>query len=312
MFGLSYEIKLNGNPWVAWVSDNQYSYSVPQMICELMSALFKNKWIFAGAIDSGKNQNSLNALYFYHDPNFINEHDLINTSFFALTLNKSDRIRFHTANEELIATVANDKYGIQGLWTNGIQEKRSNNGAIEFKLKGNPWLSSGDEAVESRRLLSNLFNLLSRTGWHLYAVCDLSKKVTNKSTFIFHSKPVEPKSLVNFCLSLNEEDKIRVIDGNIAVVDDVKLAIQQGWPRGIQNESDYYKSFQIKLSGCPFSSHGSDHIYACVMMTLILNNVERRGFRLLCSADVSGKYHTNSDNNSDTYPVDLHSWFFEN
>ena len=107
-------------------------------------------------------------------------------------------------------------------------------------LRGNPWYADGYETVESRRLLNNIFNLLKRYGWYLYGTCDLTKHLSNKSTFFFRSTPVEPKHLVNFCVSLNETDKIRLIDHTHGLEQQVRMAIQQAWPKGIQKELDYF------------------------------------------------------------------------
>ncbi|CAF0775027.1 unnamed protein product [Brachionus calyciflorus] len=309
MFDKSYEIKLYGNPWTDWSRDSSESFDIPILILELMRNLFRNGWEFLGAIDSGKRQTSLNALYFRYAPDEINKNDIENTRFFAMSLNKSDRVRLHRADEDLKSLLTNPNYGMQSLWQKGIQNQKIVNNAYEFKLSGNPWDSSGDEAVESRRLLNDLFNLFSRYGWSLYGTCDLTKSETNKSTFFFRTKPIEPKHLVNFCVSLNETDKIRLIGGNPSLTQEVKEAILQGWQKGIQEESNYYGSDQIKLRGYPFSTTGADKVYTCVMMTLILNNLEKKGFKLLCSADVSQKYYSDDNNR---YPVDLHSWFFEN
>lgn len=308
-FGMSYEIKLHGYPWTDWARDSTESFAIPIMMCEIMSNLFRNGWVFAAAIDTGKSQQSLNALYFRYAPETISESELKNTNFFALSLNKSDRLRLHRATPDLVSIMTSASYGVPSLWLAGIQEQCLINNALEFKLKGNPWLSNQYEAVESRRLISNIFNLLSRYGWNLYATCDLTKHMSNKSTFFFRTKPIEPKSIRNFCVSLNESDKMRLIDSDSSLVEQVRMAICEGWDRGIHNESDYYSSHQFKLRGFPFASYGSDHIYACVMMTFVLNAIEMKGFRLLCSADVSGKYVSN-DNNHHT--LDLHSWFFQN
>ncbi|RNA03332.1 hypothetical protein BpHYR1_033351 [Brachionus plicatilis] len=309
MFALSYEIKLNGNPWTDWSRDSSDAYNIPILVLEIMRNLFYNGWLFVAAIDSGKRQSSLNALYFRYAPDQITKMDMENTRFFSLTLNKSDRIRLHQSDQDLNALVSNQSYGIHSLWPKGIQKESMINHALEFKLSGNPWDSHASEAVESRLLLNNLFNLFARYGWTLYATCDLTKDLSNKSTFFFRTKPIEPKNLVNFCLSLNESDKIRLINGDSGLGSDVKEAVLNGWHKGIQKESDYFGSYQIKLNGYPFSTFGSDKVYTCAMMTLILSNLERRGFKLLCSADVSQKYYSDKNNH---YPVDLHTWFFEN
>lgn len=311
MLGLSLELKLKGTPWNAWSNDSIEGFSIPLMMCEIMSNLYKAGWIFSGAIDTGKTQYSLNALYFKYAPGEIKKEDLDNTSFFALSLNKSDRVRLHRSTNDLEQIMTNPNWGMPQLWPRGIQETTTIHNALDFKLKGNPWLSNESEAVDSRRLLSNIFNLLSRYGWSLYATCDLTKNLSNKSTFFFRSKPIEPKTLVNFCVSLNESDRIRLIEhnNNEALIDQARQAILQGWPKGIQKDSDYFNSWQFKLVGWPFSSFdsSSDNVYATVMMLYILSNIEKMGYRLLCSADVSGKYVSNKN---ESHAVDLHSWFF--
>ncbi len=312
VFDKSYEFKLKGNPWMAWSENSSDSINSPALICQIMSSLFKNQWKFISAIDTGKNQTSLNALYFYYETEKVDHNELMNTSFFALSLNKSDRIRVHSATNELISLFSNESYGVPNLWKAGIQKTTLiNSSTLEFKLKGNPWLNYGAEAVESKKFLNNILNLLSRSGFRLYGVCDLTKHVSNKSTFIFRSKPVEPRTFFNFCVSLNEYDKIRIIDSDPSIVDQVRLAVQQGWPKGIQKESDYKGSFQLKLNGYPFQCLGEDKIHACVLMMLVLKYIEQKGFKFLCNADVSGKYHTDSESHQ-SYSVDLDACFFEN
>ena len=63
------------------------------------------------------------------------------------------------------------------------------------------------------------------------------------------------------CISLNESDKIRVIDGTQNHVNAVFLAIQGSWPEGFQEQSFYSLSHQFKLRGYPFSVFFSNRLY---------------------------------------------------
>jgi len=301
-FGLAYELKLNGYPWYNAQNDSTESFFTPNMMCNIMNNLYKKGWIFINAIDSGKGQHSLNALYFMYS----NEIDL-NSNFFTLTLNHSDRLRFHHISNDLDTIISNN---ITNLWPAGLQKKQIiHNNIIEFKLKGYPWQSNGFEAVTSRKLINDLFNLLTYSGWSLYATCDLCKQVNNKSTFFFRSNVIKSSSTNNFCVSLNEYNKIRLINSNYNLNQQVKTAIMQNWPPGMHKESDYCDSAQFELNGHPFTSFGSNYqVYVCVLMLNILNTVELNGLKLLCSADVSGKYYS-GDNNS--HSTDLHTWFFQ-
>ena len=243
MFGLAYELKLNGYPWFNAQNDSTETFYAPNMVCDIMNNLYKNGWVFINAIDSGKGQHSLNALYFMQ----TNQIDL-NSAFFTLTLNHSDRLRFHRISNDLDAVISNK---MASLWPTGVQSKQIMiNNIIDYKLKGNPWQKNGSEAVTSRRLINDLFNLLARSGWNLYATCDLSKQVNNKSTFYFRSNVI--KSSANVCVSLNEYNKIRLINSNYNLIQQVKATIFQNWAPGIYKESDYFGLYQFELNGYPF------------------------------------------------------------
>jgi hypothetical protein len=301
IFGLSYELKLNGYPWYKAQNDSTESFFTPNMMCNILNNLYKNGWIFINAIDSSNSEQSLNALYFMYS----NEIDL-NSNFFTLTLNHSDQLRFHHISNDLNTIISKN---IESLWPAGIKnENLKENNTIEYTLKGNPWKSNGFEAVTSRKLINDLLNLLAYAGWNLYATCDLCKRVDSKSTFFFRSNLI--KSSSNVCVSLNECNKIRLINSNYSLIQQVKNVIWQNWQPGISKESDYCGSKQFELNGNPFSSSSKENkIYVTVLMLNILNSIESNGLKLLCSADVSGKYY--SDEN-ESYSADLHSFFFQN
>ena len=305
-FGQGFEFKLKGNPWSDTEYDGQEAFLKPVMISELLSALFANGWLFIGAIDSEKRTHSLNALYFRFLPQEISEHDKFYSKFFSISLNKSDRIRLHRASPDLVSTFI----GLMPtLWPQGIQNQSSIYNAYEFKLKGNPWVANDMETVESRRLLNDIFRYLASNGVALYATCELTKHLGNKTTFFFRTKSDSTKPLNQFCLSLNESDKLRMIRGDPNIANAIRQGIMSAWPSGIQLESNYYDALQFKLNGYPFQTNsGTNQVHACVMILKILENLKNNGFTILCSADVSGKYH--SDKNS-CYSIDLHSFFFE-
>ena len=305
-FGQGYEFKLRGNPWYDMEKDAEEAFLKPVLISELLSALFANGWLFMGAIDSEKSSTSLNALYFRYAPQEISEYDKFYSKFFSISLNKSDRIRLHRASPDLVSTFI----GLMPtLWPLGIQNQSSIHNAYEFKLKGNPWFANDMETVESRRLLNDIFSYLASNGIALYATCELTKHLSNKTTFFFRTKSDLTKPLNQFCLSLNESDKLRMIRGDPNIASAIRQAIMSAWSDGIQNESNYYESLQFKLNGYPFQTiSGTNQVHACVMILNILENLKHCGYSILCSADVSGKYH--QDKNS-SYSIDLHSFFFE-
>jgi hypothetical protein len=299
-----WQFKLNGNPWLR-SANNDETYISAFMINTLIQTLYNHGWVFIGSIKSGQRQFDLNSLYFRFDSNLLQslKSEPNPSRFFSLTLNKNDRIRLINAPNDLIALV---RTAINEAWSRGVQEEFNVIAGYEFKLKGKPWWCNGDETVFSRRLVSNILRLMRQYNWSLYATCELSTQLDSKSGFFFRFDPTRLNSRP-LCISLNESDKIRVIDGTQNHINAVLNAIQSSWPEGIQKVSSYSLSHQFKLRGYPFSGDFSNSLYTAVAVMFIISNLQTQGATFLCSASVSGKYVT-EDHNS--YPMDLSSLFF--
>jgi hypothetical protein len=282
-----WEFKLNGNPWVGRMMINDETYISAFMINALLQALYNHGWVFIGSIKSGQCQFDLNSLYFRFDSNLLQSlnSETNSSRFFSLTLNQNDRIRLINAPNDLIALV---RTAINEAWPKGVQEELNVIAGYEFKLKGNPWWCDGEETVFCRCLVENILRLMRQYNWSLYATCKLSAQFELKSAFFFRFDP----TLLNnrpLCISFNEYDKIRVIDGTQNHVNAVWNAIQSSWPEGIQEQSLYGLSHQFKLRWQPFGNHFSNPLYPAVVVMFIISNLQTQGARFLCSATVSGR-----------------------
>jgi hypothetical protein len=60
------------------------------------------------------------------------------------------------------------------------------------------------------------------------------------------------------CLSLHEEDKIRVMNLPRELVDQLHLVIQSRWRKGIQSEGPFAISYEFRLHGKPWSLSSSE------------------------------------------------------
>ena len=89
--------------------------------------------------------------------------------------------------------------------------------------------------------------MLLAKGWCVSRSLDISRRLNDKAVFILKSCP--PANLFHCCLSLNETDKMRIINAQPGVVDMVRQAIQNTWSYGISKEANYYNSHEIKLNG---------------------------------------------------------------
>jgi len=81
---------------------------------------------------------------------------------FTISLNKHDTLRLIGIPDSLVPVIHDT---IQTCWLRGIQEESRYFDSWQFKLRGNPWWASGQEAVDSRYLILKLIECLQAYGW---------------------------------------------------------------------------------------------------------------------------------------------------
>lgn len=110
--------------------------------------------------------------------------------------------------------------------------------------------------------------------------------------------PAQLEGIKVCSISFNLTDRIRLIGLSADVIDLMRDAITRSWGR-IQNESDYYGTFEFKLVGNPWRGQGNDAVPSRRLLAAILTTMARLGWNLLQAADVSKK------------PYDKDTLFFE-
>ena len=198
-------IKLKGYPWQPDGEDTVHSRVVLQTI---IGDLLQKQWKLYG---NSNLKSAANTLFFEHDPNIPLGQP--SPSQFTISLNSHDLIRVISGPESLVSAVRST---IQSFWLKGIQKESRYAESWEFKLKGNPWWASGDEAVESRFLILKLMETLQAYGWSPVTGIDSSRKLSDKSSLLFRQS--QPRQSPFFCLSLNETDKLRLINASEDVI----------------------------------------------------------------------------------------------
>ncbi len=218
----------------------------------------------------------------------------------SISLNMTDRIRLIGLPVDVINEI---KRAIIISWGE-IQEEGEYHTSFEFKLKGDPWIGEGNDAVYSRRLLTAMLKTMAQFGWNLIQAADVSKKQGDTDTLFFEKGIPDPDAEL-FAISFNMGDKIRIIDAPSFDVC-VKDAIRSQWPGGIQHRRDYCGSIEYKLSGYPWEARGSETVHSRMLLCQIIANVRAKGYKLYGSVDISiGSCNGDSSGHSD-----LESWVF--
>lgn len=289
-----YEVKLKGYPWQD--RNTEEGVCARKLLLEIISQFEQSQFKFYGTANM---KGTADCMFFKYDA-------ATNTSnYMMISLNRNDRMRLINCPQNIMESTKNL---IGQYWPHGLQGQSQLSGVVwEYKLKGYPWWADGHDAVSSRLFITLMIQNYLSIGWCLVTSLDVSRRVSDKSVFVF--KSCQPTSLPHFCISLNETDKIRLINAPKDMPDLMRQLILNTWSRGIQEEKQYFESYQFKLNGSPWISYdyGNEYLQARCMMTVLLSNLMERGWRVVTSADVSAKYH--HEENGPDYPLDLHSWF---
>lgn len=103
------------------------------------------------------------------------------------------------------------------------------------------------------------------------------------------------------CLSLHEEDKIRVMNLPRELVDPLHLVIQSRWRKGIQSEGLFGISYEFRLHGKPWSLSSWEDVEdeesinnARGLVAHILCFLLQHGWALVATTNIVGQYITSS------------------
>lgn len=225
--------------------------------------------------------------------------------FLTISLNRNGRLRFIHVQNHIVAALEET---VRQTWNHGVEEVRDDRPqCYELVLKGNPWWTSGVEAVEARLLIVKIMEKLSQFGYSVLTGLDISPKSNDKSLFLFQrGTPFQSRFM---CLSLHDVNIIRIINAPPNVTSIGKEIINT-WLLGIQEEicvSDIV-SYEATLNGYPWNSIWNEGIHARALLLKLLNAFTSMGWRLACTADVRAMYESND--NGAGFPIDVHSWYF--
>jgi len=240
------------------------------------------------------------SLLFVYDP----DHLTSASDLAMLSLNRSDRVRLINFDPELIQAIRNV---VLNFHQTKEPETRNYYGAYEFKLKGYPFSSTGNESVAARQLVCKLLEAYRDQGWECTAALDLSRKTTDKSCFLF--RRAESAVVKVSCMALSDADRLRLLDFPPSTSAALAANVAKCYLPGVEGESSVDASrLELDLHGSPWTQSSAFSLHARSMLCRLLGEAAKRGWRLTASADVCSQF-VHQENGTD-YHMDVHSWFF--
>jgi len=184
---------------------------------------------------------------------------------------------------------------VRSMWGLQNRELREEGGSIttELKLQGTPWYlggwftGAGEEGVRLRQLLMEMIRIMRKYNYAI--VANISTKGTTDSIFFQQSKTMYGSPEDMFILSLNNNDKIRLITAPDYVHSLVGDVIKRNWSQGVQREGNYCGSHEFKLSGNPWWATGEETVESRYLVGVLLAKLKEAGWEVGATLDVARK-----------------------
>ena len=277
--GISVEGSRCGSGWsFKLCSDPLVLEQAQWMVCEILQKLYGSGWKIIVSSDLGRVRDE-STLFFKRCPS-----ESSTVPFLCVGLTNSDKLEIVNLPSQLVEPI---KEAIRSSWTLGIQNETSTNDMLEVKLRGNPWRATEQESIMAKVLLQNIIATLRRYQWVYY--CNVNLKSTADSLFFRYDSNTPPGQSVPFCtISLDQLDRLRVINAPETIVAMIRKVIETTWLRGgIQAERDYHGSWEFKLSGTPWHSTSEESAMARYLVLKILEAMLEQGWHNIAGINIS-------------------------
>ncbi|XP_063714581.1 uncharacterized protein LOC134842251 [Symsagittifera roscoffensis] len=222
----------------------------------------------------------LSAWFFYKSPCNV----ATDIEFCAIDLWGWDKLKLFSCPPEINDAI---KYVVAENWK-GIQRAEYEEECFTIKMKGYPWQSpSGEDGVKNRLLIMKIMQSMGQYGWTLYsatnvdAATDVLFFCRKKNLYI---SPAFTQSI--FAISLNRNDRLRLMNADGAVQDIIQGVIRSFWPE-IQNEGDHYGSYEFKLKGTPWWARGESAMPSVTLLCQLFTALRRSGWKAIMNLDIS-------------------------
>ena len=269
-------IKLGGTPFVK--ADRDTSIQLRQMIGKILEKLAAVGWKVTQTAQIGRKFEQSSIFLRKGEPEFAT------VPYIGLGLSSNDSLVFVNLPVNLEQPL---REAIQVAWRLGHQEWTYNDGVLKVKLRGTPWKSSDEQAVQSKIVIQDIIATLRRHQWAF--VCNVNTKSTTDSFFFKFEPSIVPGEASEFCtISLNRDDRLRLIKVKEDVISRIRQVIETVWaPDKIQKEKEWYGSWEFKLAGIPWHSSSDHSIKARYLIIKVLEAMREKGWHAIAAINMS-------------------------
>ena len=163
-----------------------------------------------------------------------------------------------------------------------IQREEEKYGSWEFKLSGNPWCCSGDQAIQSRQLISRISETMLAHGWALTTAIDITRSLNDKSVLLYARAQ---NYTTNFaCIALSDIHRVRLLDFSPSHTQQLREVLERVYLPGVKDQGQRDNTcYEIDLNGPPWTQNSSFNLHARYILYLLFRNKQILSPDPLCS-----------------------------
>lgn len=299
----------HGNPWIAEGKNTVYARWI---VLEMLKHMADFGWMACTPVKVTSSDTDLDTLIFQRSKR--QQVSSRPVEMVCVSLHRLDTFRL-IGIKDGDATVAALRNAITGSWSAGLKTVGKYDVSTEYIVNGHPWLARKSvETIASRRLMCRVLESMQNIGWRVYAALDLSKKLTDKSSFYFIRDEKVTSETIG-CISLTDANKVQLTDLPQKTVETIMHLAQSGRFGALTEPPQRYdeRTASFKLRGTPWDYHRKsiDIMSVSCLVQRIIQITMDGGGRFLCSADLSARtYTTGTNDHRETHSADLDSFFF--
>ena len=239
-------LKLKGDPW----SQTRFRSSVKSylLILKMLECMASHGWVLYSSCNLDDRTDTL----FFVQKRKTEEQWTFYSSMFAISLNRSDRLRVINADKTVVDCVRKTQ---EKNWKS-VKEETSESDFVEFKLSGTPWFDDKDKCVPAVFLLCSIFCELRSLGWVVFNNIEMIFSATAKG--VFHFCKVPPRQVKYCAISLKSAGLIYGVNINQEIQEALTKAFKPYFvEQPVMVEMGNYSGIKWDLDGRPWSSGGN-------------------------------------------------------